>query len=1431
MINVGKLFVLFATLGLVKCVSVLGPRVLRPYSNYKVSVSGGPRALNLFVAIEGKRANGEQFSQGRVIQVQEATSRLVDLEIDDPGPGNYRLTARSTSGPQFSSSAALVYQPRSFCVFVQTDKSVYQPGDTINFRAIALDKYLLPLSNTIDVSVLDAGGSPIRDWAAVPLDRGVYANELTLADEPALGEWTIQVEVRGQKYSRTITVADYVLPKFDMHLEAPKEVLFSDGRFDINVTAKHFNGMPVQGELTISAYAVFFSGLLQPVFSSPARKVIKFNGSVEVPYDLKTDLDLAEDAARPLVIEAVIEEKDTLIRQNISRKILLLRTPYRLKVSAPEHFKPQLPYVVQIEVVNTTGDIIDEAGTVTVERLWDDGAPVNMTTVDLSRGVARYSYTPDLPHINSTLNLVAKYRDVSERVVNVQRGAATDDGHLTIELLTRDTAPGDEMRARITATETMDLLHYVVIGRGDILTAKTLELRVGRRSVDVAVPVFGALSPGCTLLAWHPRPDGRVLAAALHVPHRQLLQHKVSITSITPTTIRPNGLVEIRVSGEEGSLGALLGIDEKAIANGLASANGLGSGLDLHTIEREVESFNGLRHSTFKNEDQLPGLGLDLGGYNTMDVFKNAGVVILTDGVVADEKAPAMEEVETGTRAPAAGPYAFSRVPPPPSPRHYLTRPLAPNSAFMFANLSIGNDGLGGSERWSPTTTGEWSVGAFAVHPTLGLGLAMPQKFETTLPLSITAELPETLQRGESIAAVITLKSSLNVDTSVEVTFHNSDQYYEFEPLENNVDTPKKIELFRRSRVKVPARGSASTAFLVTAARAGEAPVIVEAAGNGVSASLFRTLYVKDGYEEDIWSWSLLDGRRGVARANVTLTPAPGTKLGAVSLEATGDLLAGSLRATREPLNLAVDPAYALRPMARACVLLDYLQATEQTDEVTITKDARAQASAGYQRLMAFRRPDGAFTQELGEDAETDVWMTSMAARWLSRSARYVAVSPSAGAGAARWLAHAQLPDGSWRPAARAARNDPHATAVPLAAHALLALIETNGGEVLYKNAINKALDFVAKNISPDLDPFSLAVASTALAAARHPQATTTLQVMEKYANSTDGMLFWSRKIVGTEWRNPWLKSNSLEAATAAWGLRAMLAARLTDEAVPVARYLLQALGTKDQDPEVLDAVAQFAQAIRTPTKLRIAVNVTGFDEPRQFNIDDDNALIIQTQLVRNARSTLATTSGRGVCAVGLRARGATNVTAAWPRYTLDPRVDQVSTSSRLQLSVCIGFVPVGNETESGLVLVTINLPSGYLADINTITGLTAAPHVVGARVMGGGSAVAAWARAGLAERCATLSAPRALPVARQRPAAVTIIDLYDSSHRARVFYQAVDSSACEVCGAWAACERACGAAAGQRAPPPSATPAPDSAPASASAAILLVVPLLMLLR
>lgn len=55
--------------------------------------------------------------------------------------------------------------------------------------------------------------------------------------------------------------------------------------------------------------------------------------------------------------------------------------------------------------------------------------------------------------------------------------------------------------------------------------------------------------------------------------------------------------------------------------------------------------------------------------------------------------------------------------------------------------------------------------------------------------------------------------------------------------------------------------------------------------------------------------------------------------------------------------------------------------------------------------------------------------------------------------------------------------------------------------------------------------------------------------------------------------------------------------------------------------------------------------------------------------------SASAVSEGRGVAVVGLRGIGVSRATAAWPRYTLDPRRDMRSTPYRLQLSICYGYL------------------------------------------------------------------------------------------------------------------------------------------------------------
>ena len=49
-------------------------------------------------------------------------------------------------------------------------------------------------------------------------------------------------------------------------------------------------GKAVEGEATVTVYPTYYSGLLQPIFQNPVRKVVPINGKVAVEFDISKDL-------------------------------------------------------------------------------------------------------------------------------------------------------------------------------------------------------------------------------------------------------------------------------------------------------------------------------------------------------------------------------------------------------------------------------------------------------------------------------------------------------------------------------------------------------------------------------------------------------------------------------------------------------------------------------------------------------------------------------------------------------------------------------------------------------------------------------------------------------------------------------------------------------------------------------------------------------------------------------------------------------------------------------------------------------------------------------------------------------------------------------------------------------------------------------------
>jgi CD109 antigen len=49
-------------------------------------------------------------------------------------------------------------------------------------------------------------------------------------------------------------------------------------------------GKPVKGEATITAFPDIYSPVLQPVYQSPIRKIVKIEGKATVDFDIVNDL-------------------------------------------------------------------------------------------------------------------------------------------------------------------------------------------------------------------------------------------------------------------------------------------------------------------------------------------------------------------------------------------------------------------------------------------------------------------------------------------------------------------------------------------------------------------------------------------------------------------------------------------------------------------------------------------------------------------------------------------------------------------------------------------------------------------------------------------------------------------------------------------------------------------------------------------------------------------------------------------------------------------------------------------------------------------------------------------------------------------------------------------------------------------------------------
>ncbi|XP_034097633.1 CD109 antigen [Drosophila albomicans] len=236
---------------------IVASRMVRPGLIYQVSVSilQAKYPITVHASIS---CNGVQIS-GDSKDVKEGVPETLLMRIPPTSvSGDYRLRVEGfyqdvLGGVAFLNQTRLDFSQRSMTIFVQTDKPLYMQGETVRFRTIPITTELKGFENAIDVYMLDPNRHILKRWLSRQSNLGSVSLEYKLSDQPTFGEWTIRVVAQGQQEESHFSVEEYYQTRFEVNVTMPAYFFTTDHFVYGRIMANFTSGLPVRGNLTLTA--------------------------------------------------------------------------------------------------------------------------------------------------------------------------------------------------------------------------------------------------------------------------------------------------------------------------------------------------------------------------------------------------------------------------------------------------------------------------------------------------------------------------------------------------------------------------------------------------------------------------------------------------------------------------------------------------------------------------------------------------------------------------------------------------------------------------------------------------------------------------------------------------------------------------------------------------------------------------------------------------------------------------------------------------------------------------------------------------------------------------------------------------------------------------------------------------------------------------
>uniref|UniRef100_A0AAR2JA15 Anaphylatoxin-like domain-containing protein n=1 Tax=Pygocentrus nattereri TaxID=42514 RepID=A0AAR2JA15_PYGNA len=1238
------------------CGNILSsPNLLRVGSSEHVFVeaqdyAGGDLPVRIVVRNHPQKSR-ELVSESVVLTAAKNYQALVAIKVFSDDPLEKQYVYLQAHFPSAVLEKVVMVSFQSGYIFIQTDKSIYTPSSTVQYRIFSMSPDLQPFDQ-----------SGISAEIIVSIQRHGTVMVAACFKNTPQKNFTAEFEVK-----------EYVLPTFEVTLKPSKSFFYvDDDQLQVDITAKYLFGNKVGG----NAFVVF--GVMQgdSKTSLPAslRRVTVRVGHALLTKEMiqKTFPDINQLVGSSLYISvSVLTETGSEIVEAQRRGIPIVTSPYTIHFKrTPKFFKPGMPFDVTVYVTNPDGTPADR-----LDVIVNPGGGMGRTKAN---GMAKVTVNTQAGakslQITAKTNdpaILDKRQDEKQMTAEAYATKGGSSNYLHIGIDAEELKVGDNMKINLNFDKSPGVQNqdftYLILSKGQIVQANRFK-RQGQSLVTLSLPVTKDMLPSFRVVAYYHVGSSEVVADSVWVDVKDTCMGMLKLEVKEPKgSYEPGERFALTITGDPGAKFGLVAVDKGVF---VLNKNRLTQDKIWDIIEK---------HDT----------GCTAGsGKDTMGVFYDAGLLFESDKAGGTDsrttpicptspKRKRRAETVLQISQTLTGKYsgqqktccadglrknrlgytcerratfivegaecvqAFltcckemqSRKREEGEEEMHLARSEEDDDFYVSSDEITSRTQFPESWLWEDkvlpacragpcaTTTlslennflkdsiTTWQILAISLSKTHGICVADPYEMVVKKDFFLDLKLPYSAVRNEQLEIKAVLHNFSSKKHKVRV---------EFIETEHVCSSASKKGRYR-TMVNVDAQSSRSISYIIIPMELGNHWIEVKAAAfdstltDGVRKALKVVVSVSGVQVVHVKS-DIPDGQIPNTPAHTYITVSGQEVSQTIEQAISGDFMG----------RLIVQPGgcgeQTMIYMTLPLIATHYLDTTKQWEKVGMDRRAEAvkHIQTGYERELTYRKDDGSYAAWLHRPSST--WLTAYVAKVFAMASSLIPIQEHVLCSAIKWLVlNGQMPDGMFKESAPVVHGEMVGDVrgkdadASLTAFVLIAMQE--GSELCTKavpslpESTKKAIDYLERRLPTLTNPYAVAMTSYAMANVKMKGSR-----IYYFFSCTDGA-YW--QVAGAH-------HFSLEAT--AYALLALVKAKQLDEAGKAVHWLNRQTspygsgGTTQATIMVFQSVAEYYKQVKKlqDADLDVELAVSGRTSKSRWIFKRDSSHLTRSDKVKH---------------------------------------------------------------------------------------------------------------------------------------------------------------------------------------------------------------------